>query len=360
MTLFGETKNGPLLRALIRDELNNNFVSDISGINLDEKETVLHEKVKMAIASPIRPRLWSKVMVAASLLIGLMVGYLYYTHRSEIKNRESFTAQVHPGGHGAILTLSDGKKIAVGKETKNGIIQQSGALINLSTQGIVYDRNQETTGNPQYNTLETPVGEQFFLTLSDGTKVWLNAGSSIRYPVKFQGAGREVTVTGEVYFEVKHDDRMPFKVLAEQTVIEDLGTSFVINNYPDEPGEKVTLLEGALRFRSGGQEIKELKPGQQVLMNRTTMQVEVTKADVASAIAWKNGLFKFDHADIRTVMRQISRWYNVKVEYQGDVPSKKLTGEFYRSATAQEALQILQYAHIPFQLTNKTIIITTN
>jgi ferric-dicitrate binding protein FerR (iron transport regulator) len=194
-----------------------------------------------------------------------------------------------------------------------------------------------------YNTVTTDRGRQWQLTLPDGTKVWLNAASSIHYPLSFTGKEREVEITGEAYFEVVHNSKQPFKVKVAGQVINDIGTSFNVNAYPDEPSLQTTLVDGVIMVNG-----TKLKPGQQAALINN--QIIVSSANIEQALAWKNGAFSFDNADIYTMMRQLSRWYNVEVIYEGKPDSTPFKGEIGRSLTLAQVLKVLESLHVHFRI----------
>jgi ferric-dicitrate binding protein FerR (iron transport regulator) len=225
--------------------------------------------------------------------------------------------------------------------------------------------------------MSTPKGRQYQLTLQDGSKVWLNAASSIRYPTAFTGNTRDVEITGEAYFEVKHNAQQPFRVrLPNGSIVEDIGTSFNVNAYNDEADIKTTLIEGSVRVLSsvvsgmspaggGGSDQRDmtgvgrgvvLKPGEQAEATSNSL-LTTRSVDLDAVMSWKNGYFSFNNADIKTVMRQLSRWYDVDVIYQGEIPNEKLEGKIPRNVNASVVLDALQYTGIKFKIEGKKIIV---
>lgn len=200
--------------------------------------------------------------------------------------------------------------------------------------------------------LEVPKGGQFSVTLSDGTKVWLNAGTTIKYPVKFAEKGnRMVQLSGEAYFEVSKDSSRPFVVKTERQSIEVLGTHFNINSYSEEPKSITTLAEGSVRISplSGSRSAFVLKPGESATTD--AKHTQVGKADMESAMAWRKGMIYFRDAPLTEIMRQVSRWYNIEIDYNGKVPDRSFTGGIYRNADLSELLKILMLNDIHFTLT---------
>jgi ferric-dicitrate binding protein FerR (iron transport regulator) len=216
-----------------------------------------------------------------------------------------------------------------------------------------------------YNTLSTPAGGQFQIKLPDGSRVWLNAASSITYPTAFTGNDRRVSITGEGYFEVTKDARKPFKVTilsaaGEQqrsTEIEVLGTHFNINAYDDEAVVKTSLLEGKVKVVNNKAETAILKPGQQAqVSSQGAMQVK-EDADMEEVVAWKNGEFLFQRADIGTLMRQVARWYDIEVNYPNGKPKDKFTGKIGRNVNLSQLLEILKYSEVRFELKGRTLVV---
>ena len=278
---------------------------------------------------------------------------------------------IAPGHSGAILTLSNGKTIVL-DSLKNGLLANQGN-VNILKQGdqITYNGPQNSKSDIQYNTMTTPKGRQYQLELSDGTKVWLNAASSITYPTSFAGKERKVEVTGEAYFEVKTillsqgkepKKKMPFivEINAPANVkreIEVLGTHFNINAYDNESEAKITLLEGSVKVLNNNISVT-IKPGQQAVMENQGNQMSVANADINEAVAWKDGFFSFKNASIETIMRQVERWYNVEVVYSGQKPTDHYGGEVSEDVNASEMLKVLEVGGIHFKIEGKKIIIS--
>ncbi|CAN5726870.1 DUF4974 domain-containing protein [soil metagenome] len=275
---------------------------------------------------------------------------------------------VAPGGNKAVLTLADGSEVVLDSAHNGTITQQGNAnVLKLKNGQIAYNTVDKQTGEVVYNTLTTPAGGQYKLLLPDGSEVWLNAASSITYPTSFIDGERKVTITGEAYFEVAHlkdvngKGNVPFIVSikatsGEQTQVEVLGTHFNINAYSDEPVIKATLLEGIIKLNN----LKSnsmLKPGQQGQVNNNGNIHVIENANTEEAVAWKNGLFQFDNADIKTVMRQIARWYDVDVVFKEMIPSEKFVGEIPRNSNISEVFKILQLSNVHFKIDGKKVIV---
>ncbi|MDN3655156.1 FecR domain-containing protein [Ferruginibacter paludis] len=263
---------------------------------------------------------------------------------------------ITPGGDKAMLTLADGSTIILdtthqGELTKQGTTK----VVRLNTATLAYNAGAASNPDVVYNTLATPVGGQYQLILPDGSKVWLNASSSIHFPTIFKGKERKVSVTGEAYFEVAKNAAMPFKITVKNMEVEVLGTHFDIMAYDDENSVNTTLLEGSVKV-SEGAAVKMLVPGQQSLVDKTGA-IKIEAADVEEVMAWKNGWFQFNSADIQTVMRQISRWYNVDVAYEGKIPAGHFTGVVSRNNDISQVLKIMQDGGVRFKIEGRKLIV---
>ncbi|SEM61988.1 FecR family protein [Chitinophaga rupis] len=314
----------------------------------------LQQQINIPVAKPrTSRRLWYYLSAAASVLIILgIASYFYAPQLQHQPSPQTSIAQafkdIAPGGNKAILTLANGDKVVL-EDAKNGIISQQGnAAVNKTDSGSLF--YNEVAGNAAnnivYNILNTPYGGQYQLTLQDGTKVWLNAGSTLRFPTSFPGNERNVTLTGEAYFEVAKDKDRPFFVTvntgsAAPMTVRVLGTHFNINAYPDEQHNIVTLLEGSVKVDCGRANAL-LAPGNAAILNKSSGKLNIKDGDTEAATAWKNGYFLFDNEKIESIMRQISRWYDVEISYQGDVSGKAIGGSLSRSKNVSEVLNMLE------------------
>jgi transmembrane sensor len=279
---------------------------------------------------------------------------------------KSLANDVAPGGNKAVLTLANGSRITLDSVANGELaVQGKAKVIKLANGRLLYSESNGDSATMMYNTMSTPRGGQYQLQLPDGTQVWLNAASSITYPVAFTGNERKVTITGEAYFEVAHNPDKPFHVQVNSMDVEVLGTHFNINAYADEEMIKTTLLEGSVKLSSliplstvNRQLSSTLKPGQQAqYKNADAIQI-IDHANIDQAIAWKNGLFNFYQSDLQAVMRQLSRWYDVEIKYEGDIQPRRFWGKIQRDLNLSEVLEILKETQVHFKLEGKTIIVT--
>ncbi|WP_121813061.1 FecR family protein [Mucilaginibacter kameinonensis] len=305
---------------------------------------------------------WTKL--AAAILLFILCG-VYLLKNNEPKSavltaiNKPKAFDKKPRGNKAILTLGNGSQIVLDSARNGLLVQQGNTKIIKSANGhIVYNKTLAGTTIPIYNTMTTPRGGKYDLELSDGTRVWLNASSSITYPIAFSGTERRVTVTGEAYFEVAKNKNMPFKInVNDKEEVQVLGTHFNIMAYSDEPLIKTTLLEGSVRIVKN-KITGMLKPGQQAQLN-TDGKLSVTNdADINEVMAWKNGQTLFVNEDLKTIMRQVSRWYDVDVEYQGDIPARLFTGGISRESNLSVLLKVLEINKIHFRAAGKKLIVT--
>lgn len=311
---------------------------------------------------------WNWKWVAASILIIFSAVALLYDFSGQNKTEHAETLDkkatvITPGSAQAVLTLANGKKIILNDESTGLLSKKAGVTITKNEDGIL---QYEVAANAEVaiNTMTTPRGGQYQLVLSDGTKVWLNADSKIIFPTRFNGNERKVEVLGEAYFEVAKNKNKPFKVVSENQVIEVLGTHFNVNNYKDEVVAKTTLLEGSIKISAlqNGTISKTssqiLKPSEQAQITKGRTEIDVVKADLQTAVAWKNGYFRFNRTDMESMMRQVARWYDVDVEYRGEISKDLFAGNLKRSDEIKEVLRILQLSKVNASIKGKTIIIT--
>jgi ferric-dicitrate binding protein FerR (iron transport regulator) len=345
----------------------------------EESEQQLSERIKSRIMDSVRKeskatgnykRKWFIPAAAASVIIILSVGfYFVITGRHEGRAtakaspvQANINSRIVPGGNKATLTLANGSVITL-DSANNGLLTQQGNIkIRKLANGLVaYDFNGNNNvfqNDVYYNTISTPRGGEYQVTLSDGTKVWLNAASSIRFPVVFTGKERKVEITGEAYFEVAKNKEMPFKVEANSSEVEVYGTHFNVNAYDDEAAIKTTLLEGKVKVSVPGEAPEFLLPGQQADVNKEGKIKVLKDVDTNMAVAWMHGYFQFKSADLQSILRQISRWYDVDVVYEGNV-NLHFTGQLRKNLDVSKVFETLSLTNeVHFTIKDKKIIVT--
>lgn len=305
---------------------------------------------------------WQRWAAAALLLIAATSAWLLVTRTKKVDKlprvvTENIKKDVSPGGTKAMLTLANGNVIALDSSLKGTLAKQGDVNLHVSPGMLKYDQNRQTSANSiAYNILKTPKGGQYQLELPDGSKVWLNAASSLKFPTAFMGKERRVELSGEAYFEVARNASQPFFVSVNNASIAVLGTSFNVMAYADEAAMRTTLLEGAVKV-SQANASSLLKPGEQSLLEPNGKMEVIEKADVSLAVAWKNGLTSFKSADIKTIMRQVERWYDVEVVYSGAIPARSFTGDIPRDANLSELLRLLEISRIHFKMEQRRLIV---
>lgn len=305
------------------------------------------------VAAPVkRMPLRRYLSLAAAVLLGAAVcTWWLLPHTAEhAQPVVAKVPKVAPGSNGAVLKLADGSQVLL-DTVKNGTVAlQGGAAVRVVNGALVY----EGAGvNTLYNTISTPKGREYHITLPDGTGLWLNAASSVRYPVAFAAKERKIDVKGEAYLEVTPDSRRPFYVVTPQAQIQVLGTAFNVNAYEEEAAEITTLASGKIQVAGRTLSNGSLKPltlqsGQAAHCNNKML--EVRPGNVEQALAWKNGVFSFNEADIPAVMRQLARWYNVEIRYEGNIPARHFEGEIGRTLRLDQVLRILTKTGIHYEI----------
>lgn len=288
--------------------------------------------------------------VAALLVVALGISVYFWLGDAKNENiavENSKKLDVVPGRNGAILTLSDGSEVVLDSLNNGQIATQNGAQVLLNNGRLAYAASGNADGGLVYNTMSTPNGRTFQVTLPDGTEVWLNAASSIRFPTAFIGKERKVEVTGEAYFEVVKSGK-PFIVNVDRrSTVTVLGTHFNINSYRNEDKITTTLLSGSVKVESKSMSAV-IKPGEQALV---ADGLEVVKdADVDKVMAWKNGFFNFEDASLKEVMKQLERWYDIEVEYEKGIPDIYFVGKMSRNVKLSGLLKVLEASKVHFRL----------
>jgi len=311
----------------------------------------------------VRMQWFKRIAAAAVILMVSTAGLFILINRAAtsrlavIQPSKKITLKndVAPGQTGAILTLATGQQILL-DSAGNGSLARQGNVSVIKKNGELVYSNDGKNADVVYNTMTTLKGRQFNLVLSDGSKVWLNAASSITFPAAFIGKERKVTITGEAYFEVAHNAAIPFIVEKGNTSVLVLGTHFNVNAYDDETTLNVTLLEGSVNVRNGINNSR-IKPGQQAQIKEDGKINLLSDVDVDNVVAWKNGRISFQGANIETVMRQMSRWYDVEIVY-----NKRLDDLFYaeipRTTMLSDVLKALELSrNVHFKVEGRKIIV---
>jgi hypothetical protein len=344
------------LFAQITSEINNsnNIIQlDTNSANTQQPEENIEPKTY---------RLWPKIAVAASVM--LIISFSLYSilsnqHKVVPEVANTKLHDIAPGGNNAVLTLANGSKIILNNAKKGLLTQQGNVKVSKTTEGqLVYtaNGNDATLGNAKLNTINTPKGGQYQVILPDGTKVWLNSLSYLRFPTNFSGKTRQVEISGEAYFEVAKNPAKPFIVKSTRTEVTVLGTHFNVNDYADEVFAKTTLLEGSVKIK-GKQSIGTLKPGEQAVLNENDEMKIATDVNINEAVAWKNGIFEFNKVDISSIMRQAARWYDINVIYTGKPTHVLYKGRISRNVNLSEMLTMIKYMGINYTLEGKNLTI---
>ncbi|SHN30656.1 FecR family protein [Chitinophaga sp. CF418] len=319
-------------------EIVSNIYSRLTAYYLAEVSTMEESNKQEAIIRKIRKRNYWWAAAASLLIAG---GAAIWILRSEQPKRAAIVQRnvLEPGSNKAILTLANGQEIILDNLANGNIAVQGGVTITKADSGAIAYIG--TGDNVQYHTLSTPRGGQFQLTLPDGSKVWLNSASSIRYPTAFIGAERKVEMTGEGYFEVAPDAAKPFTVKAGRLDVHVLGTGFNIMAYADENAIRTTLVSGSVKVEAGDATAM-LTPGVQASLATEGQTFKTTRPDLAEVLAWKNGQFRFNRTGIKNIMRQVARWYDVDIRYEGNVDNIEFQGILSRKVTAKALLETLE------------------
>lgn len=312
----------------------------------------------------IIPLGWKRWAAAASVMLAVAFGGYFVLNNSASKNTSTNTAKATPADvpapatNRAMITLSNGQSIYLDSVANGNLLQQNGVeIVKLADGKIAYTG---TTTDVVYNTLTNPRGSRVIdMALADGSHVWLNAGSSVSFPLAFVGKERRVSITGEAYFEVAKNAAAPFIVdVAGKCSIEVLGTHFNVNAYSDEASVNTTLLEGSVKVTSQAtRESKMITPGQQIQLHGNEQLVLNANPRIEQVMAWKNGYLNFENADLPMVMRKIARWYDVEVVYEGDVPRRQFGGEIQSDLSLSQTVNILEKNNVHFRIEGKKLFV---
>ncbi|SEW44966.1 FecR protein [Chitinophaga arvensicola] len=303
--------------------------------------------------APVYHMRWLRMAAAVgiSAFIGISSFFVYKQYRSH-QAPIALQTPLSPGGNKAILTLGDGRTITL-DSISNGQIAGENGVVKQGNGKLAYLADQAEAVT--IHTLTIPRGGQYQLQLPDGTQVWLNSASYIKYPTSFHGRERKVEISGEAYLDVARNAAQPFIVVSKGQRIQVLGTAFNLMAYPDEAAIKTTLINGAIKVIQAGTS-KILKPGEQAAVSNRTAGIAITTPDLDNVLAWKEGKFRFYNTDIATIMRQVARWYDVEVFYQGTIPEEEFYGTIPKSENAAQILDVLELTHkVHFEIKGKRI-----
>lgn len=329
-------------------------------------EETVAEQAPVVRMRRIRPWYW----VAASTIILAGAAALYFSMNNDPEKTPITiaTVDIPAGREGAILTLADGSQLVLDSMKNGKIADQNGSSIHLSNGSMSYQPKEGAGNKVVYNTMTTPKGRQFQFTLPDGTKIWLNAASSIRYPTSFNAKQRQVFISGEAYFDVAKDVSKPFIVSVDKQVeIQVLGTAFNINAYSNESDVKTTLEDGMVKVKNISPAVAEtankelvLKPGQQAVVatgnNPSSLAITLEQdADVEKITAWKKGIFNFEGSSLVQVMKELERWYDIDVVYEGKPPAIRFYGKMGKDLSLKDLLEALDKSKVKFELNGKTL-----
>jgi transmembrane sensor len=356
------------------EQLDEDFLSLLNRKGDDEKWTTeIEQKIWAGIDAGKDKRsrrfIYNRwIAVAAMLLIVLTVGLVFFRSANlpadNTVNRVISKPNIVPGSDKAILTLSNGRQIVLNDSTTGQLASQAGTLIAKTGTGqLIYTVDSSGISKPEknieevFNTLTIPRGGQYQVTLPDGTQVWLNSASVLKFPAIFKGKRRVVELDGEAYFAVSKNKKMPFVVHTKDQDIEVLGTHFNVNSYADESATKTTLLEGSVKIVSQANQVT-LIPGQQAQTDRNSSSINVMPVRVQDAIAWKNGYFVFNDEKLESIMRRIARWYDVEYQLKDELKDLSLLGIIERSKDISSLLKILESTgSVHFKIEGRTIIV---
>ncbi|MCD0488964.1 DUF4974 domain-containing protein [Pedobacter sp. MC2016-14] len=326
-------------------------------------------KVKLWAAiersNEIRPaKLWPRIVAAASIVLVFAAGFYFATvgTKSQIQtNKQYVVNDLNPGSRKAILTLGNGKKINLNDAARGALATESGITVVKNANGeLIYRAAQEPEKSvPIYNMITTPRGGEHKVVLPDQSIVWLNAGSSLKFPVSFVNTGlRHVELHGEAYFEIKRDIHKPFIVSTGKEQIEVLGTHFNVHAYGDEAFSKTTLLEGSIKF-TANRYSRIMKPGQMATNDYKNLNISLEHVDVEDVMAWKNGYFIFNNEDIKEIMKKLSRWYDFVPVYEGNLEGLTFQGNYLRSRSLANLLKTIELTNkVHFKIEERRVTVT--
>lgn len=353
------------------DQLEDDILTSLESTGKKNKWTADIEQemwagIQTKLQAPSKRSNYKLWMAAAAVLLMMLAAGLIFFKSEHVPLVKTITAynkpDILPGGNKAILTLPNGKQIVLTDSTIKQLANQAGGSIVKAANGIlVYKANSLAgnleTGEAIFNTISTPRGGQYQVILPDGTHVWLNAASSLKFPAAFKGGKRLVELSGEAYFEVTKNKQMPFIVSTEDQKVEVLGTHFNVNSYADETSTKTTLLEGSVKvIAQAGQKL--LTPGEQAQISKNTKSIKVVPVSLEEAVAWKNGYFVFNDEKLESIMHRVSRWYDVDYEFEGNQGNLSFLGVIERSKNISSLLKVLESTgNVHFKIEGRKIIV---
>jgi transmembrane sensor len=367
MDLIRQEHHSEELNTLIDVAMKSNSADmDISSLRADELfELIMRttaQEGQAKIISIKKPRFRWMAAASVAILIGAGCWFLFFNTPKEkviaAAVKPKAPVIISPAGTKATLTLADGSVITL-DNADNGTLAKQGntQIIKMKDGSLTYKAAGAPGQDVSINTINTPKGGHYQVILPDGSLVWLNAASSLTFPTAFTGSSREVKLSGEAYFEISANKKMPFLVNVQQSVITVLGTNFNVNGYMDEDHINTTLLEGAVKFTNNSHD-QRLRPGQQVLFRPADGSMQVQEADISQVMSWKNGFFEFENMDIKGIMRQISRWYDVDIIYGGNIADDlKLSGSISRKLSLQELQRLIEPNGVYFKIDGRKIFV---
>ncbi|SDK18486.1 FecR family protein [Pedobacter sp. ok626] len=331
-------------------------------INFGKIKTEIWNSTRENIKPKRRPIFTLPRIAAAASILLVTVALIWYSGKTTIDNsrkKEIAATNIEPARQKAILTLADGSTITL-EDQPNGTLTKQGGnqIVKLDNGSVAYKEEMAAADKKiVYNTMSTPRGGYYHLTLSDGSDVWLNSASSITYPASFVGAERSVSIIGEAYFEIAKDTSRPFIVKSGDQTVKVLGTHFNVMAYQDDKLITTTLLEGSVRITKNDNSVI-LKPGQSASNLARTAMMTIKDVNVENAVAWKNGYFKFDNETLGDIMKKISRWYDIDVEFKDDVRKITFWGTYSRSKNIADLLSTLELTQtVHFKLYGRRVIV---
>jgi ferric-dicitrate binding protein FerR (iron transport regulator) len=352
-------------------QADNQWDEQTLGVKQDLEDKML-QRLQLAVQQSSKnesktfPLFRFRTMAAAAIGLLVISTGVYYSMRrtaqdAAVANNKTVVGHdANPGKNQAVLTLDNGEKVVLGSARIGTLAKKDNISIKKTKDGqLVYQveegKASVANGPVAYNTISTPRGGQYQVILPDGSRVWLNAASSLKFPTAFTGNQRDVELTGEAYFEVAKNPSKPFTVNVNALNVKVLGTHFNINAYADEDNIKTTLLEGLVQLTSGNSH-NLLKPDEQGIVKGNN--IRVVEVDAERAVAWKNGFFDFNRASIRDIMKQLSRWYNIEVAYNGKISDDEFVGRIERNVKLSQVLHVLELSHVHFKIEDKKITVS--